>query len=71
MDTKCQIASIMRSPIDEIVIESVNIQRQPNARDCGLFALAVATELVQKRKPEWCFWEVSEMRNHLKMFGAG
>ncbi len=65
LSTKCQIAAIMRCSESAIKLEFVNIQRQPNGSDCGLFALAVATELVQQRTPEWCFWDVSQMRPHL------
>ncbi len=49
----------------EIIIHSVNIQRQPNSHDRGLFALAVATELAQQRDPRLCYWDVSEMRKHI------
>ena len=43
----------------------VNIQRQPNASDCGVFAVAVATEIVHGKDPLLSFWDVSRMRPHL------
>ena len=43
----------------------VNIQRQPNASDCGVFAVDVATELVHGKDPVLSFWDVSRMRGHL------
>ena len=48
-----------------MVLQSINIQRQPNSRDCGLFAIAVAIELAQRRDPRLCYWDVSQMRHHL------
>ena len=65
IDTKRQIASIVRLSKSEIVMRSMNIQRQPNSSDCGLFALAVATELAQQRDPRLCYWDASKMRDHL------
>ena len=41
-----QICSFWKSPINQITFQMVNIQQQPNASDCGVFAIAVATEKV-------------------------
>ncbi len=65
-DTKFQISSICDTTENTIKIKSVNIQRQTNSRDCGLFSLAVATELAQRKDPRLCYWDVSKMRNHLE-----
>lgn len=39
----------------------MNIQRQPNNSDCGVFALACATELVHNKDPV----DVSKMKQHI------
>ena len=65
MDTKLQISSIMQPSTETITYRSVNIQRQPNGKDCGLFAVAVAVELALNRDPRLCFWDIKNMRNHL------
>ena len=46
LQTKKPICSFWKSPIDQVTFRMVNIQRQPNASDCGIFAVAVATEIV-------------------------
>ena len=43
----------------------MNIQMQPNSNDCGIFALACATELVHGFDPILCNWDVPKMRQHL------
>ena len=42
-----------------------NIQCQPNASDCGVFAIAVSTEIVHGKDPMLSYWNVSKMRLHL------
>ena len=65
LDTACQVASLVRHNKNNIHLQSINIQRQPNSRDCGLFAVAVAVELAQRRDPRFCYWDVSQIRSHL------
>ena len=36
---------------NQITFQMVNIQRQPNALDCGVFTIAGATELVYGKDP--------------------
>ena len=43
----------------------MNIQTQPNLNDCGLFALACATELVHGCDPVFCSFNNASMRPHL------
>ena len=43
----------------------MNIQKQPNGSDCGIFALACATELACGRDPILCEWDVKNMRPYL------
>jgi len=38
---------------------------QPNADDCRVFALAMATELAYGGDPAVCKWDVETMRQHL------
>ena len=43
-----------------------------SASDCGLFAVACATEIAHRKKPLLSYWDVSEMRGHLaKCLEAG
>ena len=67
LQTKKQICSFWKSPIDQITFQMVNVQRQPNASDSGhgVFAVAVATEIVHGKDPRLSYWDVSRMRLHL------
>ena len=68
LQTKKQICAFWKSPVDHITFRMVNIQRQPNASDCGIFAVAAATEIVHGKDPELSFWNVQEMRAHLAKY---
>ena len=46
MDGKKQVCSLMKPSGDILIMDFVNIQHQGNGSDCGLFALACATDLV-------------------------
>ena len=65
LQTKRQICAFWKSPINQITFRMVNIQRQPNESDCGVFAVATATEIVHGKDPILSFWDVSRMRTHL------
>ena len=65
VDTKHQICSLTKPTSKQIRIQMVNIQRQPNINDCGLFALAVATDLVHYQDPQKHSYVISSMRPHL------
>ena len=65
LQTKKQICAFWKSAINQITFRMVNIQRQPNAYDCGVFAVATATEIVHDKDPILSFWDVSRMRTHL------
>ena len=41
------------------------MQAQHDSNSCGLFAIAVAVELVAKGDPTTCEWEVESMIKHL------
>lgn len=47
-------------------IQCMFTQRQTNKTDCGVFAIAVAAELVCGRDPVDCVWDIPAMRPHLK-----
>ena len=65
MDTKLQICSFIRPSCDVLTLRMPNIQRQPNSCDCGVFSIAVATELALGRDPHLCYWDTTQMRSHL------
>lgn len=65
LQTQKQICTFWRPPTKMATFQLVNIQRQPNASDCGLFAIACATEIAHRKKPLLLYWDVSEMRGHL------
>ena len=43
----------------------VDVMRQPNSFDCGVFAAAIATEVAYNCDPAECRWDTSKMRQHL------
>ena len=59
------ICSFVRPKPDVHIFDVMNIQGQPNASDCGLFAIACATELVEGHDPVLCQWDCMQMRPHL------
>lgn len=65
MDTKHQICSLVRPACDILTLRMPNIQRQPNSFDCGVFAIATATELALGKDPRLCYWDTTRMRIHL------
>ena len=65
LQTKKQICAFWKPPLNQITLQMVNIQRQPNASDCGVFAIAGATELVYGKDPVVSYWDVTRMRSHL------
>ena len=65
MDTKKQICSFMKSKSKVVRFELMNIQMQENLNDCGLYAIACATELVYKRDPCRAHFQANKLRSHL------
>lgn len=43
----------------------MNVQAQQNLIDCGVFAIAFATELVHGQDPALCQFDCTTMRAHL------
>ena len=50
---------------DHFNFDMVNLQRQTNSYDCGVFCVAFATELAYGGDPAKCSWYLSRMRSHL------
>ena len=65
MDTKKQICSFLRPQSKTVRFELMNIQMQESLNDCGLHAIAIATELVYERDPCKAYFLAKEMRGHL------
>ena len=63
--TKETICQFMKPRCDALLFDVMNIQPQPNLNDCGLFALACATELVHGFDPVLCYFDCAAMRLHL------
>ena len=62
---KTDICSFVLPVADALIFDLMNIQGQPNGYDCGMFAIACATELVHGYDPVFCNWDVPRMRQHL------
>ena len=65
LQLKKNICSILRPSSKYILFDNVNVQLQPNSYDCGVFAIATATELAHAKDPIVCHWDVTAMRKHL------
>lgn len=65
MATKKAVCSFMKPQADAIHFDLVNVHPQPNSSDCGLFAIAFATELVHGCDPALCQFDVADLRQHL------
>lgn len=61
-----QACAILKAPESSVTINVVNVQRQREASDCGLFALAMATDLCQQVDPVNLYYHQDQMRAHLK-----
>ena len=65
LDTKKAVCSILRPKESVLHFDLVNVQQQLNSWDCGLFAVAFATELVHERSPSCRHFDVKLFRPHL------
>ncbi len=68
IQTKKDICSFWRSSMNFATFRLVNFQRQLNTKDCGLFAIAVAAELVGNTGNPLLrdvHWDVKKFRSHL------
>ena len=65
LDTKKQICSLLQPQEMQLTLDLMNVQHQTNLSDCGLFAIAFATELASQQSPLLCELDTSKMRSHL------
>ena len=59
------IADLLQATVDEIVIETMNVQKQLGGSDCGLFALAFITAVLNNQDPTAQCFKQNKMRRHL------
>ena len=62
---KQQICSFVGPITDKIDLHIVDVQLQENSYDCGVYALAFATELAFGFDPAICLWDHGQLREHL------
>ena len=62
---KKQICSLLRPKSKHLFFDTMNVQPQDNGNDCGLFAIAYATELANRHDPTRCHWSTGSLRSHL------
>ena len=55
----------MKPDVQSLRFDFMNIQQQTNAYDCGIYAIACATELALGFDPVLCSWDCEHMREHL------
>ena len=65
LETRKLICSFFKCEQDVMNFDLINSQKQENCNDCGLFAIASATELVFGVDPAICSWDCTRMRPHL------
>ena len=65
LSTKTQICSIVKPTCKVMKFDVMNTMPQPNAWDCGVFALVCATDLAHGRDPVLSEWKLEDMRRHL------
>ena len=59
------VCSFFKCESVTVTFDIVNVMHQSNSYDCGIFAIANATELAFKRDPALCNWDCGRMRKHL------
>ena len=64
--TKMAVCSFFKCSSDALHFDLVNVEKQQNSYDCGVFAIANATELACGKDPAVCRWDTDRMRQHLK-----
>ena len=63
--TKQQVCSLFKPSCEAMNFHIVKVMPQSNTVDCGVFALANATELLFGEDPAKAVWDVGRMRPHL------
>ena len=59
------VCSFFKCQSSQLRIDIMNVFMQPNCNDCGIYAIANATELACGADPVRCNWDVHIMRQHL------
>ena len=59
------VHSFFKCSSDSLRFDIINLLAQPNAYDCGIYAIAYATELAYGSDPAKCLWNSEAMRLHL------
>ena len=67
LSTRMQICSLVKPTSKLFKFDVLNTMAQPNAHDCGMFALACATDLAHGCDPVLSEWDLDDntMRKHL------
>ena len=60
------ICVLLRTKESKLSIEMMNIQKQPNGSDCGLYAIANALAICMGKNPCKIKWTNSLMRSHFR-----
>ena len=60
-----QVCSLLKSPSRSLFFNIVDVMRQQNSYDCGLHAVAAATDIVFAKDPVKSRWDFPRMRPHL------
>ena len=63
--SKKAICSIMQPRVETLSFNVSNVQCQSNSSDCGVFAIAFATEIVHGFSPARIHFDAPKMRKHL------
>ena len=58
-------AKMINSTSSQFKVNVMSVQQQPNAIDCGLFAIAFATDLLHGNSPSNVSYEHEKIRQHL------
>ena len=64
-DLKQQVCSFVRPMKSKFMFDVMNVMTQVNLYDCGLHAIANATEILHGRNPCKCVWDTRRLREHL------
>ena len=59
------VADILQSCQPDIVIHYIDVQKQANTSDCGLFSIAFATALTYGQDPAMIYFDQEKMRQHV------
>ena len=59
------ICQFVKPKTEYLLFDTMNIQAQPNLNDCGLYAIACATEITHGHDPVLCAFNNAAMRSHL------